>query len=309
MVMVMDRARRRATKHAAAEAPGEPAGRGRPSLWGKLLRDRRSLFGLSVLTLMLTMSLAAPWISPFDPAEQRLLLRLRGPLVEAEPGHRCWLGTDQVGRDNLSRIIYGGRISLFVGVAAVVLGGTAGVLLGLISGYSGRRLDSLIMRAADVQLSFPFILLAITVIGAFGPGIFKLVVVLAFSGWVVYARTVRGAVLSVKEDQFVEAAVALGAMDWRIVLRHLLPNVVSPVIVIATTQTATMILLESALSFLGMGVPAPTPSWGRMLSDGREYLSTAWWIATFPGLAIFVAVLGINLLGDGLNDAILSRRR
>jgi peptide/nickel transport system permease protein len=165
------------------------------------------------------------------------------------------------------------------------------------------------MRTADVQLSFPFILLAITIIGAFGAGIVKLVIVLAISGWVVYARTVRGAVLSVKQEQFVEAAVALGAIDWRIVLRHLLPNVVSPVIVIATTQTATMILLESALSFLGMGVPAPTPSWGRMLSDGREYLSTAWWIATFPGLAIFVTVLGINLLGDGLNDAILSRRR
>jgi peptide/nickel transport system permease protein len=298
-----------ATREAPDDAPGEGAGRHRLSLWAKLLRDRRSLFGFCVLALMLAMSLAAPWIRPFDPAEQRLLLRLRGPLVQAEPGLRCWLGTDQVGRDNLSRIIYGGRISLFVGVAAVVVGGTVGILLGLFSGYFGGRLDSLIMRTADVQLSFPFILLAITIIGAFGPGIFKLVIVLAISGWVVYARTVRGAVLSVKEEQFVEAAVALGAMDWRIVLRHLLPNVVSPVIVIATTQTATMILLESALSFLGMGVPAPTPSWGRMLSDGREYLSTAWWIATFPGLAIFVTVLGINLLGDGLNDAILSRRR
>ena len=305
----METSHGRATREAPVEALGAGAGRGRLSLWAKLLRDHRSLFGISILTLMLTMSLAAPWISPFDPAEQRLLLRLRGPLVEAEPGLRCWLGTDQVGRDNLSRVIYGGRISLFVGVAAVVVGGTAGVVLGLISGYLGGRLDSIIMRSADVQLSFPFILLAITIIGAFGPGIFKLVIVLAISGWVVYARTVRGAVLSVKEEQFVEAAVALGAMDWRIVLRHLLPNVVSPVIVIATTQTATMILLESALSFLGMGVPAPTPSWGRMLSDGREYLSTAWWIATFPGLAIFVAVLGINLLGDGLNDAILSRQR
>jgi len=300
---------RQATREAPVEALGEGAGRGRLSLWAKLLRDRRSLFGFCVLALMLIMSLAAPWISPFDPAEQRLLLRLRGPLVEAEPGLRCWLGTDQMGRDNLSRIIYGGRISLFVGVAAVVVGGTVGILLGLFSGYFGGRLDSIIMRTADVQLSFPFILLAITIIGAFGPGIFKLVIVLAISGWVVYARTVRGAVLSVKEEQFVEAAVALGAMDWRIVLRHLLPNVVSPVIVIATTQTATMILLESALSFLGMGVPAPTPSWGRMLSDGREYLSTAWWIATFPGLAIFITVLGINLLGDGLNDAILRRRR
>jgi len=305
----METSRGHATREAPVEAPGEGAGRGRLSLWAKLLRDRRSLFGISVLALMLIMSLAAPWISPFDPAEQRLLLRLRGPLVEAEPGLRCLLGTDQMGRDNLSRIIYGGRISIFVGVAAVVVGGTAGVLLGLISGYFGGRLDSIIMRTADVQLSFPFILLAITIIGAFGAGISKLVIVLAISGWVVYARTVRGAVLSVKEEQFVEAAVALGAMDWRIVLRHLLPNVVSPVIVIATTQTATMILLESALSFLGMGVPAPTPSWGRMLSDGREYLSTAWWIATFPGLAIFATVLGINLLGDGLNDAILRRRR
>ena len=305
----MDTRHRHATTEIAAEAPREAAAGSRLSLWAKLVRDRRSLFGLSVLVLMLIMSLAAPWISPFDPAEQRLLLRLRGPLVQAEPGLRCWLGTDQVGRDNLSRIIYGGRISIFVGVAAVLIGGSVGVLLGLISGYFGGRLDSILMRTADVQLSFPFILLAITIIGAFGAGIVKLVIVLAISGWVVYARTVRGAVLSVKQEQFVEAAVALGAIDWRIVLRHLLPNVVSPVIVIATTQTATMILLESALSVLGMGVPAPTPSWGRMLSDGREYLSTAWWIATFQGLAIFVTVLGINLLGDGLNDAILSRRR
>jgi len=287
----------------------EPTAKRRPALWLRLLRDPRTLFGIIVIALLVTLSLTASIISPQDPGEQTLMARLQPPGFVNADGIRYLIGSDQVGRDVLSRIIYGGRISLFVGFSAVVGGGTLGILLGLISGYFGRRTDSIIMRLADIQLSFPFILLAIIIMATFGTGITNVIAVLAISGWVVYARTVRGAVLSLKQEQFVEAAMCLGASGSRIVFRHLLPNVVSQVIVIATTQMASMILLESGLSFLGMGVPPPMPSWGRMLSDGREYLLTAWWIATFPGLAIFFTVLGINTLGDGLNDIILSRKR
>jgi peptide/nickel transport system permease protein len=184
----------------------------------------------------------------------------------------------------------------------VAIAGSIGLAIGLLSGYHGGHLDDVLMRLADIQLAFPFILLAIAVIGVLGPSLGNIIVVIGVSGWVVYARIVRGEVLSLREREFVQAAVALGSPAWRVILRHVVPNVVTPWLVIATLDMARVIVIESALSFLGLGVQPPTPTWGGMLADGRVYLSTAWWLATFPGLAILATVLGINLLGDGLRD-------
>jgi peptide/nickel transport system permease protein len=214
------------------------------------------------------------------------------------------LGTDHLGRDILARIIYGSRIALVVGLAAVLISGVLGMIIGLAAGYFGGRLDDFLMRLADVQLAFPFILLAIAVIGVLGPSLRNIIIVIGVSSWVVYARVVRGEVLSIREREFVHAAVALGSRPWRVLLTHVLPNTFTPWLVVATLDMARVIVIESALSFLGLGVQPPTPTWGGMLADGRVYLSTAWWLATFPGLAILVTVLGINLFGDGLRDTL-----
>jgi len=185
-----------------------------------------------------------------------------------------------------------------------MISGVLGMAVGLVSGYFGGRVDDFFMRLADIQLAFPFILLAIAVIGVLGPSLRNIIIVIGVSSWVVYARVVRGEVLSIREREFVQAAVALGSRDWRILARHVLPNAFTPWLVVATLDMARVIVIESALSFLGLGVQPPTPTWGGMLADGRVYLSTAWWLATFPGLAILVTVLGINLLGDGLRDTL-----
>ena len=249
-------------------------------------------------------ALLAPLVAPHDPLDQDLSKRLRpGPWDEGS-AWRNPLGTDQLGRDLLSRVIYGARLSLGVGLVAVALAGTAGVGIGLAAGYYRGALDRVLMRLADIQLGMPFLLLAITIIAVFGPGIRNLIVVLSLGGWVVYARVVRGQVLSLREQGFVEAARALGARDGRILLRHLLPNVLPSVIVLASFALAQNIILESALSFLGLGAGPRTPSWGAMLSDSRAYLATAWWLATVPGLAIMLTVLSINTVGDWLRDAL-----
>jgi peptide/nickel transport system permease protein len=219
------------------------------------------------------------------------------------------LGTDNLGRDILARLLYGGRVSLALAASAVVLAASVGVAVGLAAGVLGGRLDSVVMRVADVQLAFPVIMLAIAIVAVVGTSPGALVSVLALSGWVLYARTVRASVLTIRQLDYVEAARTLGASDLCVVLLHILPNTLAPILVIGSSQFATMVLLESGLSFLGLGVQPPQPSWGAMLAEGRDYLSNAWWLATVPGMAISLVVLGANLLGDGLRDLLDPRLR
>ncbi|HEU5193685.1 MAG TPA: ABC transporter permease [Methylomirabilota bacterium] len=271
----------------------------------RLSTRRTALFGLAVVIVVFVTAVAAPLISPFDPIEQDLGdLRLKAPGFRDAAGRVHWLGTDHLGRDLMARVIYGARPALLVGFAAVVISGLIGMIAGLVSGYFGGRVDDALMRLADIQLAFPFILLAIAVIGVLGPSLKTIIAVIGVSSWVVYARIVRSAVLSLREREFVQAALALGSGDGRVLVRHILPNALTPWLVVATLDMARVIVTESALSFLGLGVQPPTPTWGGMLADGRVYISTAWWLATFPGVAILVTVLGINLFGDGLRDTL-----
>ena len=270
----------------------------------RLARRRTALFGLVVIALVVAAALTAPWLSPFDPIAQDIGHRLKPPGWLDAAGRVHPLGTDHLGRDLLTRVIFGAQPALLVGFAAVMISGVLGLVTGLLGGYFGGRVDDVLMRLADVQLAFPFILLAIAVIGVLGPRLSTIIVVIGVSSWVVYARVVRAAVLVLREREFVQAAQALGGGDGHILVRHILPNAFAPWLVVATLDMARVIVLESALSFLGLGVQPPTPTWGGMLADGRVYLTTAWWLATFPGLAILVTVLGINLFGDGLRDTL-----
>jgi peptide/nickel transport system permease protein len=267
-----------------------------------VLRNRGGFVGFLIVVVNIAVALLAPVLGPHDPLDQDIARRLLPPAWFAGGSPEHFLGTDQLGRDILSRIIYGSRISLLIGLLSVALSLPIGVCVGLVAGYFGGRLDDVIMRLADVQLAFPFILLAITIAGVLGPSPRNVILILAIGGWVVYARLARGQVLSLREKEFVEAARGLGLGHGRILFRHVLPNVLTPIIVVATFSVAQMILLESSLSFLGLGVQPPTPSWGGMLNDGRAYITIAWWLMTFPGAAIMLTVLGINFLGDWLRD-------
>jgi len=264
----------------------------------------RAVFGISVLLLMGGAALAAPQIAPWDPGRQMLVKRLRPPAWQARGLREHPLGTDHLGRDILSRILYGGRISLGVGLSAVTLSCLIGVALGLLAGFHGGRTDAFIMRVVDVFLAIPYILLAMGVVFALGPSLLNVILVMAVTRWVQFARIVRADVLSIREREFVSGARARGNRSMRLLLRHVLPNAMTPIIVVATLELAFMIIYESALSFLGLGVQPPTPTWGWMLSDGRNYVATAWWLATFPGLAIMLTVLAVNLLGDWLRDTL-----
>jgi peptide/nickel transport system permease protein len=257
-----------------------------------------------VLLVVIGAAAAAPYVAPHDPARQRLLHRFIPP-VWAPGGNPAYLlGTDQVGRDILSRIIHGARISLVVGVAAVAVSLLVGVTLGLLSGFLGGRVDTVVMTVVDVTLSFPQLLLALAFVAALGPSLVTIIVVLGLTGWERYTRVVRAEVLALREKDFVEAARALGIGTARVVLRHILPNTFSSIIVLSTLQVAQAILQEAALSFLGVGSGRTYPTWGLMISMGREFVSVAWWLPTFPGLAILVTVLAINLVGDRLRDAL-----
>jgi len=257
-----------------------------------------------ILILVVSGAIFADTLAPYDPLEQSLRNRLQPVPWQAGGDWRHPLGTDQLGRDILSRTMHGARLSLSVGCIAVVIAGTLGVLLGLVAGFYRGVLDRALMRLADIQLGMPFMLLAVLIIAIFGAGVRNLVVVLAVGGWVIYARVVRVQVLSLRERSFVESARALGASDLRIVAQHILPNVVPSVTVLASFAVAQNIVLESALSFLGLGAGPRTPSWGGMLADSRAYLATAWWLAAMPGVAIMLTVLSINTVGDWLRDTL-----
>jgi peptide/nickel transport system permease protein len=264
----------------------------------------RAVFGLSVLLVIGGAAVFAPQLAPWDPARQMLMKRLRPPMWQERGLREHPLGTDHLGRDILSRILHGGRISLGVGLTAVTLSALIGVTLGLLAGFFGGRADALIMRVVDVFLAIPYILLAMGVVFALGPSLLNVILVMAVTRWVQFARIVRADVLSIREREFVAGARARGNRALRLLLRHVLPNALTPIIVVATLELAFMIIYESALSFLGLGVQPPTPTWGWMLSDGRNYVATAWWLATFPGLAIMLTVLAVNLLGDWLRDTL-----
>lgn len=271
---------------------------------GALASNPVSLAAFIILCVIILMALLAPLIAPHDPTAQSLRLRLKPPIWQegAEPGY--WLGTDALGRDMLSRMIYGARISLIVGVCAVILQGIIGVTVGLLAGYFGGSTDNVLMRISDVQQSIPFLILAVALAAVVRPSLTNIIVVLGVSGWVTYGRVVRSQVLSVREMEFVEAAHALGSGHLRIILRHILPNVTPSITVIGTLTVSTMILAEASLSFLGMGVPPPDPTWGGMVADGRNYISTAWWVSILPGVLIFITVLSINLIGDRLREVL-----
>jgi peptide/nickel transport system permease protein len=264
----------------------------------------RAVFGLSVLLVMAGTAVFAPQLAPWDPGRQMLLKRLRPPMWQERGLREHPLGTDHLGRDILSRILYGGRISLGVGLTAVTLSALIGVTLGLLAGFFGGRADAFIMRVVDVFLAIPYILLAMGVVFALGPSLLNVILVMAVTRWVQFARIVRADVLSLREREFVAGARARGNRPLRLLLYHVLPNALTPIIVVATLELAFMIIYESALSFLGLGVQPPTPTWGWMLADGRNYLATAWWLATLPGLAIMLTVLAVNLLGDWLRDTL-----
>ncbi len=255
-----------------------------------------------ILLVLLIGGLAAPLLAPYDPQEQRLEDRLKPPSWNGQGSGGYLLGTDNLGRDILSRIIYGSRISLLVGATTVILAGFMGCFLGAIAGYFGKVADEFINKITEIFLAFPFLLLAIALMAFLGQGLVNVIIALMLTRWVQYCRVVRGEVLSLKERDFVLAARALGGRDFYILLRHVVPNTLASVTVIATFAMAIVIIAEASLSFLGLGVPASIPTWGSMLAEGRSYMYRAPWLTIFPGMAIFITVFGINLLGDGLRD-------
>lgn len=272
----------------------------------RFLRDPGNAVGLMILATMAVLAVFATEIAPHDPNAQLLSARLRPP-VWAGGSVSNLLGTDDLGRDLLSRIIYGARISLLVGFISAAGAAVLGTGLGLVAGYAGGRIDVTIMRLVDVWMAFPFILLALATIAVLGPGLRNLIIVFIVTGWMVYARVARAATLTLREMEFVSAARAMGARNPRIVLRHILPNLGAPIIVLTSFQIASLIMAEAALSFLGLGVRPPTAAWGSMMASGRGLIQEAWWISTLPGIALAVIVLGINLLGDGLRDTLDTR--
>ncbi len=273
------------------------------TFWSRLRRNRMAMAGLALVLGLFALALLAPWLAPYDPN----LIDLQQVLMAPSPAHL--LGTDTLGRDVLSRIIFGARISLLVGFVAVGIATLIGVLVGSLAGYYGGIVDQALMRLVDLMLCFPTLFLILAVIAVLGPSIWNIMVVIGVTGWMGVARLVRAEFLSLREREFVVAARALGASDARLIWRHLMPNALTPVMVSATLGVAGAILTESALSFLGLGVQPPTPSWGNILTMGKDNIEIAWWLSVFPGLAILVTVMSYNLLGEGIREAIDPRLR
>lgn len=262
-----------------------------------LVADKLAFAAFLFLVLLILAAIFAGVVAPHDPESGGgLMLRNQPPMTASEDGLPYLLGTDQLGRDLVSRLLYGARVSLAVGALSVLISGSVGVVLGLIAGFYRGFVDDLIMRLVDVQMGFPSLLLALVVLYVLGAGVWKVILVLAITRWMVYARVTRGLVLSYRENVFVEAARTIGSSDRRILFRHIMPNLLSPILVLATLEIATMILTEASLSFLGLGIQPPDSSWGLMLAQGRQYVQTAWWLVTFPGVMILLTALSINLL-------------
>jgi ABC-type dipeptide/oligopeptide/nickel transport system permease subunit len=275
-----------------------------PSVWRQLLGDGRARLGLVVVAMLFTAAVAAPWLARYDPVRIDLVNQL------LPPSAAHWMGTDIQGRDVWARVVHGARVSLAVGVVSQGVALLLGVTLGLVAGFYGRWIDEFVMRLADITLAFPTLLLLIAMVAALKPSLGVVFVTIGVVGWAAMARLVRGQVLVVRQLEYVQAIRALGARDVRILVRHLLPNVIAPVVIAATLGVAGAIMAEAALSFLGLGVQPPTPSWGAMIAEGRDLnqLRNAPWTSLFPGLAIGATVLGFNLLGDALRDALDPRR-
>jgi len=283
------------------DVPARTSSRSRT--WRRFALNPAALAGSLILLVVVGAALAAPWVAPHDPAKQSLLRRFTPPVWQAGGSAAYPLGTDQVGRDVLSRIVHGARISLLVGVAAVVVSLLVGVTAGLMSGFIGGKVDSVIGTVVDVTLSFPQILLALAFVAALGPSLVTIIVVLGLTGWERYTRVVRAEVMALRDKEFIEAARAIGVGRLRIIVRHVLPNTMSSIVVLSTLQVAQAILAEAALSFLGVGSGRAYPTWGQMISLGRDFVTVAWWLPTLPGFAILLTVLAINLVGDRLRDA------
>ena len=266
-------------------------------------RVPKSLYAAGLfVAFLVAIAIGAPLLAPHNAERGSLRARLKAPTLEAPDGRAHLLGTDQLGRDVLSRMVFGTRVSLTIGFAAVALGGAIGGMLGLIAGFRGGWMDEIVMTVADAQLAFPFILLAIGIIAVLGPSFPNLIIVVGLSGWVTYARVLRSQVLSLRQRDFVSAILALGGSVPRVLIRHILPNVASTFMVVATLELARAIVLEATLSFLGLGIQPPTPSWGGMIHEGREYLDSAWWISVFPGALLMLTSLVVSRTGDSLRD-------
>ena len=269
-------------------------------LWKNLKRNKMALFGLVILVIIVLLAIFADQIANYDQVviKQNLRMRLKPPSAQH------WLGTDEFGRDIFARLVHGARVSLKVGLIAVGIAIVIGGFLGAIAGYYGGKLDNIIMRVMDIFLAVPSILLAIAIVSALGPNLLNLMIAVSISSVPRYARIVRASVLSIRDQEFIEAARAIGASDARIIFRHIIPNSLAPVIVQGTLGVANAILSTAGLSFIGLGIQPPAPEWGSMLSGGRQYLRYAWWVTTFPGVSIMITILSLNLLGDGLRDAL-----
>ncbi len=265
----------------------------------KLSRSWTGMLGFSLIILLLLLSVFGGLIAPFDPMDAPLRERLLPPLTD---GHI--LGTDQLGRDILSRIIAGTKVSVIIGLATALLAGLIGTVVGVIAGYFRGWIDVVLMRIVDVQLSFPFILLVLVISAVLGAGLTNIVISLALAGWVVFARVIRSEVLAIREKEFITAAIATGVPKFEILFRHILPNIFTPIIILVSLQMGTYIIAEASVSFLGFGVQPPTPAWGNMLNEGKDYIFSSWWLITFPGIAIIITTLGVNLFGDWLRDTL-----